>query len=70
MTSLAEVYITLIGLDSALIEVIDKDLTDTSVLGLQLLAAQGKTHGSVIGEKLACYVCPCLYLVLRSELIS
>jgi len=38
MTILAEVYITLIGLDSVPIEVIGKGLTDSSVLGLQLLA--------------------------------
>lgn len=54
MMSLAEVCITLIGLDSVPIEVIGKGLMDSSVLGLQLSAAQGKTHGSVIGEKLAC----------------
>lgn len=51
MTSLAKVYITLAGLDYAPIEVIDKGLTDSSVLGPQLWAARGKTHGSITGKK-------------------
>lgn len=54
MTSLAEVYIPLIGLDSVPIEVVGKGRRDSSVLGLQLLAALGKTHGSVVGKQLAC----------------
>lgn len=54
MTSLAGVYITLIGLDSVPTEVIGKGLTNSSVLRLRLLAARGKTHGSVTGETLAC----------------
>lgn len=54
MTSLAEVYITLIGFDSVFIQVTGKGRTDSNVLGLQLLAAWGKIliQGSVIGEKL------------------
>lgn len=51
MTSLAEVYITLVGLDSVPMEVIDKGLMDSSVLRLQLSAAQRRTHGSVIDKK-------------------